>query len=604
MKALGVRPPDVLTRVTEFIPEIVTYIEKIISNGLAYATPSGDVYFDIRAFQKEHAYRKLSYNAATTAEQLAEGEGALSSGDGKKHENDFALWKASKPGEPAWESPWGGGRPGWHIECSVMASQLLGDNMDIHGGGIDLCFPHHDNELAQAEAYYGHQQWVNYFLHSGHLYIGNQKMSKSLKNFFTIRELLAGGSTMKLSEEESITLPPYTARQLRIVFMMHEWDKPMYFSKDALDIAVGKEKSFKEFFGAVRAMARDDEASVAKTPQAWTAKDVALSSKITQTQADVAAALTDNFNTPTTLLKMQDLVTACNVYMNSGSEGGAPKFLLINKAAVYMAKIFRILGIDDNSADFPFLSSSAGHAGGDEETLAKTLDAFCALREEIRASARSKAEPKWFSSKVQAVEAEILAPLCAEADAKASVLPKVLEAMREWVGKVGAAAAAGKDASTYLQLCDSVRDDVLPPLGVRLQDKADGFVWKLDDPQVLAREQQARLAAGAEAARKKLENKLEKAKKELEKWSGLSVAPAEMFKLATDKYSKFDEQGIPTHTAAGEELSKKQRQGAEKEFKKREADHARLMEQGGDAFLDSKRHEVQTLAEQLAQLGL
>ena len=109
MKALGVRPPDVLTRVTEFMPEIVKYIEKIIANGFAYATTSGDVYFDIRAFQKEHAYRKLSYNAATTAEQLAEGEGALSSGDGKKHENDFALWKSSKPGEPGWDSPWGGG---------------------------------------------------------------------------------------------------------------------------------------------------------------------------------------------------------------------------------------------------------------------------------------------------------------------------------------------------------------------------------------------------------------------------------------------------------------------------------------------------------------
>lgn len=114
------------------------------------------------------------------------------------------------------------GRPGWHIECSVMASELLGDTLDIHGGGIDLCFPHHDNELAQAEAYYGHQQWVNYFLHSGHLYIGNQKMSKSLKNFFTIRELLQGGSTMKLSEDESITLPPYTARQVAVLAVLEK----------------------------------------------------------------------------------------------------------------------------------------------------------------------------------------------------------------------------------------------------------------------------------------------------------------------------------------------------------------------------------------------
>ncbi|KAJ1472044.1 tRNA synthetases class I (C) catalytic domain-containing protein, partial [Baffinella frigidus] len=188
MKLLGVRVPDVLTRVTEFMPQIVKYIEKIIENGFAYEA-QGSVYFDIREFSKTHGYRKLSWNAASVLAAMAEGEGALASNEGKKSEMDFALWKKSKGGEPSWESPWGGGRPGWHIECSVMASELLGDVLDVHGGGIDLCFPHHDNELAQAEAYYGHQQWVNYFLHSGHLYIGYQKMSKSLKNFFTIREV-------------------------------------------------------------------------------------------------------------------------------------------------------------------------------------------------------------------------------------------------------------------------------------------------------------------------------------------------------------------------------------------------------------------------------
>ncbi len=526
MKALGVSPPDVMTRVTEFVPQIVAYIEKIIANGCAYATTSGDVYFDIRAFQKGHAYRKLSFNAANAEALLAEGEGALSTGDGKKHENDFALWKASKPGEPAWDSPWGGGRPGWHIECSVMASDVLGGVLDIHGGGIDLCFPHHDNELAQAEAYYGHQQWVNYFLHSGHLYIGNQKMSKSLKNFFTIRELLNGGSTMKLSEEESITLPPYTARQLRLVFMMHAWDQPMYFSKDALDIAVGKEKTFKEFFGAVRAMTREDVTLVATTPQRWNDKDKVMNARIEEAQRGVTAALCDNFDTPTVLLKMQELVTACNVYINSAADGTSPppKFLLINKAAVYMAKIFRTLGIDDNSADFPFLASAG--AGGDSETLAKTLDSFCALREEVRAAARGKADAQWFSDKVKDVQAKTMAALRAEAAAKTSVLPKVLSAMEKWVDQVAAAAAAGKTASAYLDLCDEVRDDVLPPLGIRLEDKAQGYVWKLDNPEVLARERAAKKVAEGEAARKKLENKLEKAKKELDKWTGLSVPPA------------------------------------------------------------------------------
>ncbi len=192
MKELGVRVPDVMTRVTEFVPEIVTYVQQIEANGLAYES-NGSVYFHTEAFaQRGHAYGKLEPWSVGDGKLLKSGEGALSDkkGDKKASENDFALWKQSKPGEPSWDSPWGRGRPGWHIECSAMASDLFGDNMDIHSGGSDLRFPHHDNELAQAEAHYGCKQWVNYFLHSGHLHIDGLKMSKSLKNFITIREAL------------------------------------------------------------------------------------------------------------------------------------------------------------------------------------------------------------------------------------------------------------------------------------------------------------------------------------------------------------------------------------------------------------------------------
>ena len=155
MAALGVKEPDVLTRVTEYIPQIVDYVAKIVEKGLAYASPGGSVYLSIEAFKASgHSYRKLSPGGDTSAEDMAESEGALAGGAAteKRHANDFALWKASKPGEPFWPSPWGDGRPGWHIECSVVASDIVGPNMDFHAGGVDLKFPHHDNEMAQSEA--------------------------------------------------------------------------------------------------------------------------------------------------------------------------------------------------------------------------------------------------------------------------------------------------------------------------------------------------------------------------------------------------------------------------------------------------------------------
>ncbi|MGH0170168.1 UNVERIFIED_CONTAM: hypothetical protein FKN15_058021, partial [Acipenser sinensis] len=156
MEALNVLPPDVLTRVSEYVPEIVAFVKKVVENGYGYVS-NGSVYFDTAQFggSEKHSYGKLVPEAIGDQKALQEGEGDLSiSADRlseKRSQNDFALWKASKPGEPSWDSPWGKGRPGWHIECSAMAGSILGESMDIHGGGFDLRFPHHDNELAQSE---------------------------------------------------------------------------------------------------------------------------------------------------------------------------------------------------------------------------------------------------------------------------------------------------------------------------------------------------------------------------------------------------------------------------------------------------------------------
>ncbi|KAJ1472045.1 hypothetical protein T484DRAFT_1841878 [Baffinella frigidus] len=429
---------------------------------------------------------------------------------------------------------------------------------------------------------------------------------------------------MKISEEESVTLPPYSARQMRLLFMMHQWDQPMYFSKgtldvavgkektfkgflsiDTLDVAVGKEKTFKDFFGMVKALARDDLESVANKVQAWGPDDVALNKRVEETQIAITAALTDNFNTPMALLKMQELVSAVNVYITAA--GPDAKFLLINKAACYIGKIFKTLGIDDDCSAFPFVTSQGG--GDDEEVLGATLDALCAFRDEVRKGARGKETPEWFTAKAAECRAGTLADLDAKVAGKVSALPQVLGAMRQWVDSVSAAAEAKEGAVMYLKLCDKVRDDVLPALGVRLEDRTDGsFLWKLDDaevlPKVLLRERAEQIQVASEAAKKKVENKLAMKVKDLDKWKSSTQTPAEMFKAMADKYSKFDDAGVPTHTAAGEELSKKQRQTAEKDFKKKEAEYTKQQEQlaATPGLVAGIEKEIEDLRKLMAEL--
>ncbi|KAA0199558.1 hypothetical protein HAZT_HAZT007346 [Hyalella azteca] len=236
MEKLNVLPPDVVTRVSEYVPEIIAFVEKIIENGFAYAS-NGSVYFDVAKFDAEpnQYYAKLVPEAYGNQAALQEGEGDLSVGadrlSEKRSPNDFALWKNSKPGEPAWPSPWGNGRPGWHIECSAMAGEVLGSQVDIHSGGVDLKFPHHDNELAQSEAHYKCSQWITYFLHTGHLHIDGCKMSKSLKNFITIGD----------------ALKQHSASQLRVAFLLHHWKDTLDYSSNTMEGARQYLKMVTEF---------------------------------------------------------------------------------------------------------------------------------------------------------------------------------------------------------------------------------------------------------------------------------------------------------------------------------------------------------------------
>jgi cysteinyl-tRNA synthetase len=179
---LGVLPVDQEPRATQHLAEMITMIDALVKKGLAYRADNGDVYYSVRRFE---SYGALS---GKSLDDMRAGE-RVEIDPNKQDPMDFVLWKAAKPGEPSWESPWGPGRPGWHIECSAMSNQLLGAHFDIHGGGQDLLFPHHENEIAQSEGANG-CKFVNYWLHNGFIRVDNEKMSKSLGNFFTIREVL------------------------------------------------------------------------------------------------------------------------------------------------------------------------------------------------------------------------------------------------------------------------------------------------------------------------------------------------------------------------------------------------------------------------------
>jgi len=209
MEALKVEKPTFTPRATEHIPEMIKLIERLIENGYGYEV-QGDVFFKVGKFKP---YGKLS---GKDIEQLQSGA-RVEVNERKKDPLDFALWKASKPGEPAWENPWGKGRPGWHIECSAMSQHFLGDTFDIHGGGADLIFPHHENEIAQAEGATG-KPFVRYWIHNGFVNINQEKMSKSLGNIFTIREILER----------------YHPETVRVFLLSHHYRSPVDFSDQSL----------------------------------------------------------------------------------------------------------------------------------------------------------------------------------------------------------------------------------------------------------------------------------------------------------------------------------------------------------------------------------
>jgi cysteinyl-tRNA synthetase len=280
MDALNILKADVNPRATQEVPKIIEVISGLIEKGFAYKAPDGSVYFRVT---KDPDYGKLSHR---TLDMMQAGA-RIEIGEQKEHPMDFAVWKASKPGEPFWDSPWGQGRPGWHIECTAMSIKYLGEQIDIHGGGQDLIFPHHENEIAQSEGFTGKKPFVKYWMHNGFLQIGEEKMSKSLGNMLTIKD----------------ALKTHSADSLRVFILSGQYRSPLSFSDEGLAAA---EK------GAERmARAANREDATPKSGQVFDSEPY---------RKQFIESMDDDFNTAQGLSILFDLARAINQAADAGTD--------------------------------------------------------------------------------------------------------------------------------------------------------------------------------------------------------------------------------------------------------------------------------------------
>lgn len=344
MDALHIRRADIYPYVSKHMGDIIDMVKTLIEKGHAYVL-GNDVYYDISTFKD---YCKLS---GRKVEDMLAGARVMVN-TAKRNPGDFALWKGAKPGEPFWESPWGNGRPGWHIECSVMSTYYLGATFDFHGGGSDLIFPHHENEIAQSEGATG-QKFVKYWLHNGFITINSEKMSKSLNNFFLVKDVLE----------------KYSGDALRYFLLSTHYRSPLDFSDERLEEAEKNMSKLKDVIARIKEMEKEDG-------KVETNESVSLKKAAARTIEEFRQAMNDDFNTGLATGVLFDFVKDINIYYNAVNSGVA-----IDKEAVIEAKetfktILDILGILESEWNI-----QESYAGSDYDSL---MEMILSVRETAR----------------------------------------------------------------------------------------------------------------------------------------------------------------------------------------------------------------------------
>lgn len=417
LSSLNVNPPHVFTRVTHHIPQIISFVSKLVNNGYAYPVQDGSVYFDTEKYGSRYGL----FRPTVDDETLGQGQEENETQRLKKNVKDFALWKGAKTGEPFWNNPWGKGRPGWHIECSVMASQIFGTTLDLHSGGQDLKFPHHENEEAQCCAYFDTLQWTSHWLHTGHLHFqGDVKMSKSLGNTVSIRSFL---------EDNSPDV-------LRAMCIISKYRRDLEYSPDAVVTARKLLKKFHNFISDTTAILRGQKIVQPSKPEG----DDDLWKKLDRARAQLHAALIDDFDTPEALKVVIEFVSDFNrCYMTRDNNINCYAISIVNFELVLASKLFvqeflKLVGFNEASKVSKLSDQTGKVADGQLENY--LIDALVNFRKDVRS-------------------------FCLALDESNKVTKKQKIAERR----------------DLLQTCDTVRRQLLAECNIEVKDHSTGSTW-------------------------------------------------------------------------------------------------------------------------------